>query len=75
MPERLGRVSARRALSPYPPVSGANAPGIPGRMKSLFIAVTQRLSGERPAALRAFAGATVAGAAAGAAVYKLLRRD
>ena len=43
-------------------------------MKSLLIAIMQRLEGERPAALRAFAGATVAGTATGVAVYKLLRR-
>lgn len=43
-------------------------------MKSLLIAVTQRLSGERPAALRAYAGAMVAGGATGAVVYKLLRQ-
>jgi hypothetical protein len=43
-------------------------------MKSLFIAVTQRLSGDNPNALRAFAGATAAGTATGVAVYKLLRQ-
>jgi hypothetical protein len=42
-------------------------------MKSLLIAVTQRLQGERPTAIRAFAGAAVAGGVTGAAVYKLLR--
>jgi hypothetical protein len=43
-------------------------------MKSLFVAVSQRLSGERPAAMRAFAAATASGAATGAIVYKLLRQ-
>jgi hypothetical protein len=42
-------------------------------MKSLMIAVTQRLQGERPSAIRAFTGAAVAGAASGALVYKVLR--
>lgn len=42
-------------------------------MKSFFTAVLQRLSGERPAALRAAVGATAAGTATGVAVYKLLR--
>lgn len=47
--------------------------GIERDMKSLMIAVTQRLQGERPSAIRAFAGAAVAGAASGALVYKVLR--
>jgi hypothetical protein len=42
-------------------------------MKSLMIAVTQKLQGEKPTAIRAFAGAAVAGAASGALVYKVLR--
>ncbi len=41
---------------------------------SLGTAVGQRIKGERPHAVRALAGATVAGAATGAAVYKLLRQ-
>jgi hypothetical protein len=40
----------------------------------LGTAVAQRLKGEKPGALRAMAGATVAGAATGAIVYQLLRR-
>ena len=44
-------------------------------MKSLFISVWQRVSGERPSALRAFAGGTAAGTATGVAVYKLLRHE
>jgi hypothetical protein len=48
--------------------------GYPVDMKSLIIAATQRLSGHRPAALRALAGATVAGTATGVVVYKLLRQ-
>ncbi|HVX31865.1 MAG TPA: hypothetical protein VHA80_01895 [Solirubrobacterales bacterium] len=44
-------------------------------LKSLFIATTQRISGHRPSALRAAAGATAAGTAAGVAVYKLLRHE
>jgi hypothetical protein len=43
-------------------------------MKSLITAATQRLSGDRPGALRALAGATAAGAATGVVTYKLLRR-
>jgi len=43
-------------------------------MKSLFIAATQRLSGDRPGALRAIAGASAAGMATGVIVYKLLRQ-
>ena len=42
-------------------------------VKSFYTAVIQRLSGERPAALRAAAGATAAGTATGVLVYKLLR--
>jgi hypothetical protein len=44
-------------------------------MKSLFIAATQRLTGEKPGAMRAFAGATAAGTATGVLVYKLLRHS
>jgi hypothetical protein len=43
-------------------------------MKSLYIALAQRLSGEKPSALRAVAGATVAGTTTGIVVYRLLRR-
>jgi hypothetical protein len=44
-------------------------------MKSFYKAALQRLSGERPNALRAVAGATAAGTATWAVVYKLLRHD
>jgi hypothetical protein len=43
-------------------------------MKSFYMAVVQRLTGERPSALRAVAGATAAGTATGVVVYRLLRR-
>jgi hypothetical protein len=43
-------------------------------MKSLYIAVVQRLTGEKPSALRAIAGATAAGTATGVVVYRLLRQ-
>jgi hypothetical protein len=43
-------------------------------MKSLYIAVTQRLMGERPGAFRAIAGASAAGLATSVVVYKLLRQ-
>jgi hypothetical protein len=43
-------------------------------MKSLYIAVTQRLMGERPGAFRAIAGAGAAGVATSVVVYKLLRQ-
>ena len=36
-------------------------------------AVAQRLQGERPGAMRAFAGAAVAGTAAAVIVYRVLR--
>ena len=42
-------------------------------MKSFYTAVMQRLSGERPGAVRAAAGATAAGTATGVLVYRLLR--
>lgn len=44
-------------------------------MKSLYIAATQRLKGDRPSAMRAFAGATAAGTATGVLVYRLLRHQ
>jgi hypothetical protein len=44
-------------------------------MKSLYIGVVQRLTGERPSPLRAIAGATAAGTATGVLVYRLLRRQ
>jgi hypothetical protein len=44
-------------------------------MKSLFIATTQRLRGDRPSTLRAAAGAGAAGSAVGVAVYRLLRHQ
>jgi hypothetical protein len=62
-------VSARLRRS-VPEVDG----GYQVDMKSLIIAATQRLSGDRPAALRALAGATVAGTTTGVVVYKLLRQ-
>jgi hypothetical protein len=44
-------------------------------IKSLLIATGQRLTGNRPSALRAAAGAGVAGTAVGVAVYRLLRHE
>jgi hypothetical protein len=44
-------------------------------LKSLYIAAIQRISGRRPSAVRAAAGATAAGAATGVAVYRLLRHE
>ena len=44
-------------------------------MKSLFIATTQRITGDRPGMVRAVAGATAAGTATGVLVYKLLRHQ
>ena len=44
-------------------------------MKSLAIATAQRVFGEGPGRMRAFAGATAAGAATGVLVYKLLRHE
>jgi hypothetical protein len=44
-------------------------------MKSLYVALLQRLRGEKPSAFRAAAGATAAGAATGVAVYRLLRHE
>jgi hypothetical protein len=44
-------------------------------LKSLYIAAVQRISGQRPSAVRAAAGATAAGAATGVAIYKLLRHE
>jgi hypothetical protein len=44
-------------------------------LKSLFIATGQKIQGQHPSAVRAAAGATAAGTAAGVAVYKLLRRN
>ncbi|HVY95970.1 MAG TPA: hypothetical protein VHA54_03320 [Solirubrobacterales bacterium] len=44
-------------------------------MKSLLIATGQRLTGGRPSALRAAAGAGAAGTAVGVAVYRLLRHE
>jgi len=42
-------------------------------MKSLYIALIQRLTADKPSALRAIAGATAAGTATGVVVYRLLR--
>ena len=44
-------------------------------MKSFYIAVMQRLTGEKPSPVRAAAGATAAGAATGVVVYRLLRHE
>jgi hypothetical protein len=44
-------------------------------MKTFVKAATERLSGGRPTVLRAAAGATAAGAATWAVVYKLLRHE
>jgi hypothetical protein len=44
-------------------------------LKSLFIATSQRLRGDRPSTLRAAAGAGAAGTAVGVAVYRLLRHE
>jgi hypothetical protein len=44
-------------------------------MKSFYIATAQRLKGDRPSAMRAFAGASAAGAATGVLVYRLLRHQ
>jgi hypothetical protein len=44
-------------------------------MKSLYIAATQRVMGDKPSATRAFAGATAAGTATGVLVYRLLRHS
>ena len=44
-------------------------------MKSLLIATTQRIKGQKPGAMRAFAGAAAAGTAAGVLVYKVLRHS
>jgi len=40
---------------------------------SLRTAIEQKVRGEKPGPLRALAGATIAGAAAGVVVYRLLR--
>ena len=44
-------------------------------MKSFVKATAERLSGGRPSVLRAVAGATAAGGATAAVVYKLLRHE
>jgi hypothetical protein len=44
-------------------------------MKSLLIATGQRLTGNRPSALRAAVGAGAAGTAVGVTVYRLLRHE
>jgi hypothetical protein len=44
-------------------------------MKSFYTAVVQRLTGDRPSSMRAFAGATAAGTATGVLVYRLLRHE
>jgi hypothetical protein len=49
--------------------------GYTGGMKSFVKATAERLSGGRPSVLRAVAGATAAGGATFAVVYKLLRHD
>jgi hypothetical protein len=53
----------------------AAATKIPGALKSTMgPAVTDRLKGEKPGALRAAAAASVSGIAAGILVYKVLRQ-
>jgi hypothetical protein len=42
-------------------------------MGSLRKAIEQRVRGDRPGVVRAVAGATIAGAATGLVVYRLLR--
>jgi len=44
-------------------------------MKSFYIATAERLKGDRPSSMRAFAGATAAGTATGVLVYRLLRHQ
>jgi hypothetical protein len=44
-------------------------------MKSFYTAVIQRVTGERPSAMRAIAGASAVGAATGVVVYRLLRHE
>jgi hypothetical protein len=44
-------------------------------MKSFYKAAAERISGGRPNVLRAVAGATAAGTATWAVVYKLLRHE
>jgi hypothetical protein len=44
-------------------------------MKSFVKATAERLSGGRPGVFRAVAGATAAGGATAAVVYKLLRHE
>jgi hypothetical protein len=44
-------------------------------MKSLYIAATQRIIGQRPSVLRAAAASTAAGAATGVVIYRLLRHE
>ena len=53
----------------------ASTCGYGRRMKSFYIAMMQRLTGEKPSALRAAAGATAAGMATGVVVYRLLRHE
>jgi hypothetical protein len=48
-------------------------PDIKKMASPLVTGVKQRIKGEKPGAFRAFAGATVAGAATSVVVYKLLR--
>jgi hypothetical protein len=49
--------------------------GYLGGMKSFVKATAERLSGGRPGVFRAVAGATAAGGATWAVVYKLLRHE
>lgn len=44
-------------------------------LKSLLVAAGQKISGQRPSAVRAAAGATAAGTATGVLVYRLLRHE
>jgi len=42
-------------------------------MKSFYIAVVQKITGEQPSAIRAAVGAAAVGTATGVVVYRLLR--
>ena len=68
-PGESSRIEARRRRV------NAGARGYPQFMKSFYTAVMQRITGERPSAMRAFAGATAAGTATGVLVYRLLRQQ
>jgi hypothetical protein len=44
-------------------------------LKSLYIAAAQRITGNRPSAVRAAVASTAAGTATGVVVYRLLRHE